>query len=175
MKISPIWLLVLCALQPQVSAQDLEIVTVDGQRVSGVVTGLSSGSQGPELELRGGRRVLLSEVLELHGFAPRPVSGAIVRLVGGDELRGVIRAGDDAGETFVVDSPVFGQIAIELGFLSRSEVGELLAQQREKLLPLSQLLVDDNLVSREIVEQELRRFREEHLYRAEATPLIDSA
>ena len=114
MKISPIWLLLLCALQPQTAAQDLEIVTVHGQWVSGVVTGLSDGGQGPELELTGGRSVSLSEVLELHGVAPRLVSGAIVRLVGGDELRGVIRAGDRDGETFVVDSPSLGEIAIEV-------------------------------------------------------------
>jgi len=58
------------------------------------------------------RTVAASELLGLHGAPPRQSPSDRVRLVGGDQYRGVVRAGDPGGEHLVLESPVFGRLQL---------------------------------------------------------------
>ncbi len=127
MKIRHLWMPLVCALQPLLPAQDLEITTVDGQRIRAVVRGLSGKGESAVLEVttaEGEQTLPLASVLGLHGPGPRPVAGPVVHLVGGDELRGAIRAGDSSGETFLVESASLGRIAIQVDRLSEMVLGQ---------------------------------------------------
>ncbi|MEZ5962582.1 MAG: NPCBM/NEW2 domain-containing protein [Planctomycetota bacterium] len=95
------------------SAQDKEVAVtrVGGAVVSGRIVGLVDGA----LELQqDGKKVTLarSDILALHGVVPRPEGAVTARLVGGDELRGELRGGDAAGETFAIDSRSLGSVSV---------------------------------------------------------------
>jgi hypothetical protein len=53
---------------------------------------------------------------------------------------------------------LFGEIAIELGFLSKDDVGTLLDMQKEKHIQIGEVLVLFGAVSREDMEEALKEF-----------------
>ena len=115
MKIPRLCSLLLFGLLPSLTAQDLEITTVDGRRIRAEVRGLTGTGAGAQLQLgTEGETLPLSLVLAMHGVAPGPMGGVTVGLVGGDELRGRLRAGNSNGETFLVESPSLGPVTIQV-------------------------------------------------------------
>ena len=68
MKISHLWLPLVCALQPSLPAQDLEITTADGRRIRGYVQVLSGVGEAAVLEVNtaeGKQTLPLASVLGL--------------------------------------------------------------------------------------------------------------
>lgn len=103
----------LCFPQPSRAqrVEELTVTSLDGTQVHGALL----GSTGEELRMQvDGRPVALrwATVLAVHGGAPRQAGAVTVRLVGGDEVCGELRAGDAAGETLVVESRSLGTVAI---------------------------------------------------------------
>ncbi len=111
------------------SPAPVTVTTLDGAQVRGAVDGLAGGELRVAVE---GRVVAVpwSSVLALHGTAPRPGAAVTVRLVGGDELRGDLRAGDAGGETLVLESRSLGAVAVPVDRV-RSVILHALAGQRE--------------------------------------------
>lgn len=106
-------------------AQDRVLVTTTaGERLEARPVRSSGRGEDARLVVRtaqGERSLLISGLLGLHGRAPRPVGEAVVRLVGGDELRGAVEGGDAAGETFVLRSPTLGPITVRIDRIQRIE------------------------------------------------------
>lgn len=46
----------------------------------------------------------------------------------------------------------FGEVAIELGYLSKTDVAELLLEQQEATVDLTEILIDSELITRDAVE-----------------------
>jgi hypothetical protein len=57
-------------------------------------------------------------------------------------------------------SGLFGEIAIELGFLSKDDIDKLLILQKKSCNFLGEILVLYGAISQEDMEDELRQFRE---------------
>ncbi len=95
----------------------------DGSSVSGTPTALSTTTAPRVLRVDatpgGSRELALGHVLGVHGGPPLPPTGAVVHLVGGDELVGTVAAGDAAGETFVLRSPSLGDVRVSIDRLDR--------------------------------------------------------
>lgn len=115
-------------------AQPVALALVDGTLQRGIVLGSVARERGLALRFHpdgapAERELPLSEVLTLHGAPPQPSARVRVRLAGGDELRGELRAGDADGESFTLWSDVLGERRIPvdrlavLEFLDRIPVG----------------------------------------------------
>lgn len=94
------------------------MLTTDGGFVRGRPVGLDAKAGSLRFLAAGATEpttIPLDEVVGIAGRAPR-VAGvdAVVRLVGGDELRGELGAGDASGETLVVRSPVLGPVSVRV-------------------------------------------------------------
>lgn len=99
------------------AGQQVGVTTTDGAVVVGKLTGIAGKGREANLQLVVGdqhRTVSLARVLAVHGPAPIPVGGAVVYLVGGDQLRGELRGGDTAGETFTVQSRSLGEMSVPI-------------------------------------------------------------
>lgn len=110
-------LLGLAALPLAAPAQEHQLTLADGSTLLGVFERIAGSGEEANLILRqGGERhaVPLARVLGWHRAAPAgdQRAPAVARLVGGQELRGELMAGDRAGETFVMRSPSLGDVRV---------------------------------------------------------------
>lgn len=113
----------LAAFSPR-AQEPILLTTTAGERLQVRLVRLAGQGAAAQLVVRtakGERSLPLSTVLGLHGRAPRPSGSAVVRLVGGDELRGAIEGGDAAGETFVLRSPTLGPLTVRIDRMRRIE------------------------------------------------------
>jgi len=101
----------LLLLSSSLAAQDFLLSRIDGSQVAGRPVALRGHAKARRLLLESGDRqveVPLVEILGLHGPAPRVLAPVAAYLAGGDELKGELRGGDEAGESFLLDSAVLG-------------------------------------------------------------------
>ncbi|MBK8976596.1 MAG: NPCBM/NEW2 domain-containing protein [Planctomycetes bacterium] len=106
-------------------AIDATAVTV---RPAAVATAAGGGSDA--------LRIPRDEVVGLHLRPARPSGPARVLLAGGDELRGRVGAGDSAGDTLALVSPVLGRLQVPLDRLARIEFVARTAGAAERDLAL---------------------------------------
>ena len=102
--------LALCVTLP---GQDFLLSRTDASQVPGRIVGLRGEGAARALVFAtkdGEVDVPWTAILGLHGPSPQVDAAVSVHLVGGDELKGVIRGGDDEGETL--------SLATELGSLT---------------------------------------------------------
>ncbi len=102
--------------------QDVAVSLTDGTVVRGQLAGLANDGPQAHLVLHFApgeeHRLPLSRVLAVHGAPPQPQGDAVIRLVGGDEIRGAIMGGDDAGDQLTVRSRILGEFAIPVDRLA---------------------------------------------------------
>ena len=55
---------------------------------------------------------------------------------------------------------LFGQIALDLGYLSKEQLAELLLEQDERLKPISRILVAMGALTQGDMESELKKYRQ---------------
>jgi len=61
-----------------------------------------------------------------------------------------------------LESPLpFGQLAVEKGYLTQSGLMELLGMQAEKCPSIADVLIEQRVLDKRTVQQELRRYRKE--------------
>lgn len=114
--VSPLALLALLApisIPAAAAGQEVVITLTDASTVEGVITAIAGRGREANfrIEVEGGsRNVALARVLAVHGPAPEMSAGAVVHLVGGDQLRGEMRGGDAQGETFTLQSRSLGEL-----------------------------------------------------------------
>ncbi len=105
--VSPLlWL----SLLSSASAQEMAATFRDGRHLPVEILRWGEAA-APSLRLRfdgAVKDVLLTELIALHGGAPRMAGPAEAWLVGGERVCGKVEAGDEEGETFVIRSPSLG-------------------------------------------------------------------
>ena len=114
----------------------LLIATTDGRLLGAETLELRGAEASRSLAITsstGSTELAWTAVLAIHGAAPtrERSGGAIAHLVGGDELRGEIRGGDRAGESFTLRSISLGEVSVlidrldVLRFVDRTTPGDL--------------------------------------------------
>lgn len=91
----------------------------------GQLAGLTvrDGAETWAFDVDGERRELRGPLFAAHGPALREAGSDRIWLVGGQLLRGDVRAGDPGGETVVLESPVFGRMPVYVDRLAEVQFG----------------------------------------------------
>ena len=117
------------AAQSPAASQPLDFWLRDGSMLRGFLIGWDTDADGPRVLAGGGgdrERVLGPELLSVHGPVPVANGSVQVDLAGGGRVVGDLLGGDDAGETFIVQSSALGRVPVQvdrllcLRFVARS-------------------------------------------------------